>query len=102
MRESCFDPTVFYKHCKKGEVIILVVYVYNITMTGNEPQESSTLRSTLMKEFDIQTLGEMKYFQGKEVAHSSHGIMLSQLKCIHDLLEETGLKTVNQQELQLR
>ncbi|CAA6664338.1 unnamed protein product [Spirodela intermedia] len=42
----------------------------------------------LAKEFDIKTLGRLKYFMGIEVAHSSKGIFISQRKYIADLLKD--------------
>ncbi|WVZ15866.1 hypothetical protein V8G54_013432 [Vigna mungo] len=42
------------------------------------------------KEFEIKTLGKLKYFLGIEVAHSKKGIFISQQKYITDLLKETG------------
>ena len=49
-----------------------------------------TLRSCLVKEFDIKELGILKYFLSIEVAHSKEGIFISQQKYILDLLTETG------------
>jgi hypothetical protein len=44
----------------------------------------------LAKEFEMKTLGRLKYFLGIEVAHSKRGIFISQQKYIVDLLMETG------------
>nr|KYP33440.1 Copia protein [Cajanus cajan] len=48
------------------------------------------LSQCLAKEFEIKTLGKLKYFLGIEVAHSKKGIFISQQKYIIDLLKETG------------
>ncbi|CAA6661654.1 unnamed protein product [Spirodela intermedia] len=47
----------------------------------------------LAKEFDIKTLGRLKYFLGIEVTHSSEVIFISQRKYITDLLVETRKPT---------
>lgn len=43
-----------------------------------------------MTEFEVKDLGRLKYFLGIEVAHSQHGIFISQQKYVTDLLKETG------------
>ena len=42
----------------------------------------------MTKEFEIKELGRLKYFLGIEVAHSKHGIFISQQKYIVDLLKD--------------
>ena len=44
----------------------------------------------MAKEFEIKSLGRLKYFLGIEVAHSRQGILISQQKYVIDLLKETG------------
>ncbi|PKU84535.1 putative mitochondrial protein [Dendrobium catenatum] len=89
-RQSQGDHTLFFKHSDSGEVRILLVYVNDIILTGNNEEEKASLRKSLTKEFDIKELGRPKYFLGSEVAHSSKGIFISQQKYIKDLLRETG------------
>jgi len=48
------------------------------------------LSQCLAIEFEIKTLGRLKYFLEIEVAHSKKGIFISQQKYIIDLLKETG------------
>ncbi|KAI0518741.1 hypothetical protein KFK09_006177 [Dendrobium nobile] len=89
-RQSQGDHTLFFKHSDSGGVTILLVYVDDIILTGNNEEEKASLRKNLTKEFDIKELGRLKYFLGIEVAHSSKGIFISQQKYIKDLLRETG------------
>jgi len=70
---------------------VLIVYVDDIVVTGNDEEGRRQLRDCLVKEFDIKELGMLKYFLGIEVAHSKEGIFISQQKYIVDLLKETGL-----------
>ncbi|KAL0410895.1 UNVERIFIED_CONTAM: Retrovirus-related Pol polyprotein from transposon RE1 [Sesamum latifolium] len=88
--QSQGDHTLFVKHSAIGEVTILLVYVDDIIVTGNDPTERDSLRKCLAKEFEIKELGKLKYFLGIEVAYSKHGIFLSQRKYVLDLLKETG------------
>jgi hypothetical protein len=44
----------------------------------------------LPNEFDIKTLGKLKYLLGIELTHSKKGIFISQQKYFTDLQQETG------------
>ena len=60
---------LFIKHSNSGGVTVLLVYVDNIIVTGDDERESQFLRKCLAKEFEIKELGRLKYFLGIEVAH---------------------------------
>ena len=85
------DDTMFVKHGAGNKIAILIVYVDDIIITGNDDEEISRLKIKLGTEFELKDLGEMKYFLGMEVARSSKGLSISQRKYILDLLEETGM-----------
>ncbi|KAJ7954112.1 Retrovirus-related Pol polyprotein from transposon TNT 1-94 [Quillaja saponaria] len=89
-QQSNADHTMFVKHCH-GRITILIVYVDDIVVTGDNPIEVSKLKNHLAREFEIKDLGKLSYFLGIEVAHSEKGIFLSQRKYVLDLLEETGM-----------
>jgi Reverse transcriptase (RNA-dependent DNA polymerase) len=66
-QQSNADHTMFIQ--RKGEKIcILVVYVDDIVLTGNDSVEIKRLKASLAKEFEIKDLGELRYFLGIEVA----------------------------------
>jgi hypothetical protein len=67
---------------------MLLVYADDIIVTGDD-EEQQMLGQDLAKEFEIKTLGKLKYFLGIEMAHSKKGIYISQQKYIIDLLQET-------------
>ncbi|CAA6673584.1 unnamed protein product [Spirodela intermedia] len=69
---------------------ILIVYVDDILITGDDTNEIQNLSKNLSQEFDIKSLGRLRYFLGIEVAHSKEGILISQHKYTVDLLQETG------------
>ena len=92
-KQSQGDHTLFIKHSVSGGAIILLVYVDDIIITGDDKKEQQVLSQCLAKEFEIKTLGKLKYFLGIEVVHSKKGIFISQQKYIIDLLKET-CKTV--------
>ena len=88
--QSNGDNSLFYKHNPDGKTTILVIYVDDIIITGNDKEERIRLEQSLTNEFAIKNLGRMKYFLGIEVAYSKDGIILSQQKYILDLLTDTG------------
>ena len=69
---------------------ILIVYVDDIVVTGNDVAEIQNLKKHLASSFDIKTLGVLSYFLGIEVAYLASGIVLSQHKYIIDLLKDMG------------
>ena len=89
--QSQADHTLFYKHSTNNKIAILIVYVDDIILTGDDSLELKNLREKLAKAFDIKELGPLKYFLGIEFARSKEGIFMNQRKYILDLLKETGL-----------
>ncbi|CAN1170498.1 Retrovirus-related Pol polyprotein from transposon TNT 1-94 [Linum perenne] len=85
------DHTLFVKHSSTGNRSILIVYVDDIILTGDDIMEIDKLKAQLAKEFEIKDLGELKYFLGMEVSRSQQGIVISQRKYVLDLLNEVGM-----------
>ena len=83
------DHTLFFQHPCSGGVVVLIVYVDDIIITGNNEPKIKKLEEQLEKQFEIKKLGPLKYFLGIEFARSSDGILMTQHKYILDLLEET-------------
>ena len=89
MQKSKSDHSVFYRNSQTG-IILLVVYVDDIIITGNDTEGISSLKSFLHGQFHTKDLGMLKYFLGVEVMKSKRGIFLSQRKYVLDLLSKTG------------
>ncbi|KAG8491024.1 hypothetical protein CXB51_014147 [Gossypium anomalum] len=89
-KQSQGDHTLFVKHSFSRGVTVLLVYVDDIIVTGDNLEGMENLKKCLVKEFEVKELGKLKYFLGIEVAHSREGIFISQQKYIVDLLTETG------------
>ncbi|KAM0006936.1 putative RNA-directed DNA polymerase [Helianthus debilis subsp. tardiflorus] len=78
--QSKCDYSMFIK--SDGNVfIVMLVYVDDITLTGNSKQS----------EFKIKYLGFLKFFLGIEVIKTQEGICLTQRKYCMDLLNEFGM-----------
>ncbi|RVW72252.1 Retrovirus-related Pol polyprotein from transposon RE1 [Vitis vinifera] len=85
------DHTLFVKKSHAEKMAILIVYVDDIILSGNDMEELQKLKKYLSEEFEVKDLGNLKYFLGMEVARSRKGMVVSQRKYILDLLKETSM-----------
>lgn len=60
--QSQTDHTMFYKHNREGKVAILIVYVDDIVLIGDDNEELERLKKRLATEFKIKDLGILKFF----------------------------------------
>jgi Reverse transcriptase (RNA-dependent DNA polymerase) len=68
-QQSNADHTMFIQ--RKGEKnCILVVYVDDIVLTGNDHVEMKRFKANLAKEFEMKYLSELRYILSIEVAQS--------------------------------
>ena len=81
--------TLFYKHSTNSKIVILIVYVDDIILKGDDSLELKGLKEKLAKAFEIKEHDPLKYFLGIEFARSKEGIFMNQWKYIMDLLKET-------------
>ena len=70
---------------------ILIVYVDDIILIGDNTGEVERLKKVFAIEFEEKDLGQMRYFLGMEVAISRKGISISHRKYVLDLLTETSM-----------
>ena len=59
---------------------MIVVYVDDIILTGDDVSEMNQLKTSILSTFEIKDLGTLRYFLGMEVARSKKGIVVSQRK----------------------
>lgn len=78
--------TLFIKHPGSRKLTILLVYVDHIIVSRDDETGKKELKECLLKEFDIEELGRLKYFLGIKVEHFEQGILISQQKYIYYLL----------------
>eukprot|EP00253_Pinus_taeda_P029542 PITA_29542 len=57
------DNTVYIKKSSKS-LIILVIYVYDLILTGSDPNLINLVKSNLKKKFEMIELGHLHYFLG--------------------------------------
>ena len=80
-----------FSHTSDRGKILLIVYVDDIIITGDDKQGIDDLKRYLPNSFRTKDLGKLRYFLGIKVARSKEDISLSQRKYVLDILEETGL-----------
>ena len=67
--KSKVDPNLYLK-VVEDEHVILLLYVYDLFLIGNEKQIMES-KKKLAEEFEMKDLGLMHYFVGLEVWQSS-------------------------------
>lgn len=76
-KRSHTDSSLFVRTSKASRLVVLV-YVDDLIITGDNADEIQSLKSTLHKTFSIKDLGLLRYFLGIEMDHSSKGLFLNQ------------------------
>ncbi|TYK30390.1 putative mitochondrial protein [Cucumis melo var. makuwa] len=91
---SPHDTALFTRHTPQG-IVLLLLYVDDMIITGNDPQAISDLQHYLGQHFEMKDLGSLNYFLGLEVSRRSDGYLLSQAKYASDLLARSGITDSN-------
>lgn len=87
--QSKSDYSLFTKS-SDTEFMALLVYVDDIIIAGSNLESIASFKIALSNFFKLRDLGQLKYFLGLEIAHSSQGLYISQRKYTLQLLEEAG------------
>ena len=72
------DHAMFYRHSNEGKIAILIVYVDDIVLIGDDNAKLERLKKVLAYDFEIKDFGALKYFLGMELAEPKKGIFVSQ------------------------
>ncbi|KAL4021902.1 hypothetical protein IC575_020728 [Cucumis melo] len=62
------DHTLFTKVFETGKIGVLIVYVDDIVLSGDDNSEINQLKQRMSNEFEIKDLGNLNYFLGMEMA----------------------------------
>ncbi|WVZ98659.1 LOW QUALITY PROTEIN: hypothetical protein U9M48_044067 [Paspalum notatum var. saurae] len=84
------DSSLFVKS-KEGRLAIVLVYVDDLIVTGDNTEEIRRIRENLSVRFQMKELGELKHFLRLEVERTKDGIFLGQQKYAKDLLQRYGM-----------
>ncbi|RVW40069.1 Retrovirus-related Pol polyprotein from transposon RE1 [Vitis vinifera] len=87
---SPYDSALFL-HCTDKDTILLLLYVDDMIITGNDLSGIQELKDFLSQQFEMKDLGHLSYFLGLEITHSTDGLYITQAKYASDLLSQAGL-----------
>jgi hypothetical protein len=79
------DHNLYVLHTN-GDTLIVVVYVDDLLITGNNNDLILRLKKQLVDSFDMTDLGTLHYFLGLQVLPLCDGFFISQSKYVMDLL----------------
>ncbi|CAL8156198.1 unnamed protein product [Prunus armeniaca] len=78
-----------------GHSMYILVYVDDLIITGDNTKMIDSSVDVLANRFSIKDLGQLSYFLGVEVVPNQQGILLSQRRCILDILARTHMTDAN-------
>ncbi|XP_031260066.1 uncharacterized protein LOC116118244 [Pistacia vera] len=91
--QSAHDHYLFIKSTTSS-FLTLLVYVDDVIITSSSKDDIQAVKVFLHDKFTIKDLGYAKYFQGVEIARSSHGSYIYQRKYTLDILQAARLSGV--------
>ncbi|GJV35108.1 putative RNA-directed DNA polymerase [Tanacetum coccineum] len=91
---SKMDPSLFI-YSREDTLLYILVYVDDIIVTGNNKGTIDNIICQLGFAFALKDLEPLNYFLGIEIVLHVSGILLSQKKCILELLQSVGLSNCN-------
>jgi hypothetical protein len=89
-KPSHHDHSLFIKHYGSLFIIVLI-YVDDLILAGNNTVEITALKRLLDKKIKIKDFGPLHYFLGLEISRSKEGIFLNQRKYMLDLINSCDL-----------
>jgi len=69
----------------EGKILIVCLYVHDLIFTGNDEHMFEELKSSMMQEFEMSDLGQMRCFLSIEVLQSQEGIFICQKKYVQEV-----------------
>ncbi|GJT70053.1 retrovirus-related pol polyprotein from transposon TNT 1-94 [Tanacetum coccineum] len=84
------DPTLYtIRH--GGDILLVQVYVDDIIFGSTNPDISKPFANLMKNNFEMSTMGELKFFLGLQVHQSPCGIFISQSQYVIELLKKHGM-----------
>ena len=71
-----YDSTLFLHRTNKN-TILLLLYVDNMIITGDDLNGIQELKDFLSQQFERKDLGHLSYFLGLEITHSADGLYIT-------------------------
>ena len=81
-----------YVKTELSKQLVVIVYVDDIIFGGNDEEMCRNFAEEMKKEFEMSMLGELKFFLGLQVQQLKHGIFISQMKYIKEMLKRFNME----------
>ena len=96
-KPSAADPCVFIKRDAAGNTLVVVLYVDDMMIVGNNKRIVDVFIAAIEKQFDVKDLGDLKWILGMEVVRDRQRRTLSinQKVYIQKMLERFGMMDCN-------
>ena len=98
-RSEC-DPNLYYLR-QNSKLTILLLYVDDLLITGDDAQAIINLKEKLQHKFSMTDLGEAQNYLGVEIHRQQNGIFLSQQAYIRKLLDKFQMRGCNSTRLSI-
>jgi len=86
VNKSSIDANLYVLH-DGDNIVIVIFYVDDIYLTGNDDGLIRWLKNELYKEFEMKDLGPLHYFLGLEVWKGKNHLILTQAKYVMEVLK---------------
>ncbi|XP_057969587.1 uncharacterized mitochondrial protein AtMg00810-like [Malania oleifera] len=87
---SKVDPSLFIFNTPAA-TIFLLVYVDDLVITASNSSAINTLIAAISKAFPVRDLGNLSFFLGLEIDHTTARLFISQRKYINNLLTRSNM-----------
>lgn len=92
---KCAQEQAVYTRGEGRSGIIIGVYVDDLLVTGEDPEEIATLKRQMMDEFEMSDLGLLTFYLGIEVAQEGRRMTLKQSAYAKKVLSQFGMAECN-------
>ena len=85
------DSNLYYKS-EGGRLCVLVLYVDDLIITGNDLLLVEQIKAALCPQFEMTDLGTLHFFLGLEIQQTPGGMFVSQQRYVLELLEKFQMR----------
>ena len=90
-KRGSVDNNLYIKMDKES-MIIIEVYVDDITFESDDDRLSKQFSKDMKSDFEMSLLVELKFFLGLQISQLNNGIFISQSKYIKEMLKKFGIE----------
>jgi hypothetical protein len=94
LTRSCADSNMYFS-VNNDKYVILLLYVDDLLLTGNDEESLTKIKTKLMQEYEMTYLGQARLYLGVELLYNSLGTWLHQKRYIESLLIRFGMEQCN-------